>query len=277
VAESRIRIGIKRLSEGWTLDEFERFAGGEVRRLANKMLHEQTYIPLELDDMVQVILMTIWDRTIHWDGRGSVEGYVMWRVRCQAIREMMWARGLLRDRHNKWVGAALIPMGEDPILDVEVFEGTTPDELIDAKRSLDEFIETACTSERQTVLVMTALYEGTECGAKTLYEREGIESLGIVRDVVWIQKAISRALKRAKKEYYGNEANDEAEVKGGKGCGRREADECERGDSAQGLSPSREILEEDVGFADGVAGRQRVRSRRRRTKSSALVPSIDPG
>jgi DNA-directed RNA polymerase specialized sigma24 family protein len=273
VAESRIRTGIKGLSEGWTLAEFEQYAGAEVRRLANKMLRQQAYIPLELDDLAQVILFTIWDRCIHWDGRGSVEGYVMFKVRCQVIREMMWAKGLARDSHNQWVGAALIPVGEDFSFEPEVFEGVTPEDLTDAKRSVDEFVELACTTERQTVLVMTALKEGTEHGAKLLCEQENIEALGLVRDIGWIQKAIVRALKRARKEYYGDETHDEAQ--GGedrRGC---ETQGSEGGDRPQSLSTGEEGCEQDVGCSDGVARRKRTRSRRRSSQPSALVSCCD--
>lgn len=270
MVENRIRTGIKGISDGWTLAEFEKYAGEEVRRLANKMLRQQSYIPLERDDLVQVILFTIWDRCIHWDGRGSVEGYVMFRVRARLMREMMWARGLTRDSHNQWVGAVLVPFGDDAIFEAEVFEDVTPDELIDAKRSVDTFIELACTSERQTVLVMTGLKEGTAYGAKLLFEQDGIEALGLVRDIGWIQKAIARALKRAKKEYYGNEENDEAKDVG-EDRRRREVSEREGGDRSQSLSSCKKGCEQDVGCSDEVTRGKRTRSRRRRSQPSALV------
>lgn len=270
MAESRIREGIKGISEGWTLAEFQQYAGEEVRRLARKMLKEQSYIPLELDDLEQVILFTIWDRCIHWDGRGNVVGYVMFKVRCQVVREMMWAKGLARDSHNQWVGAALIPVGDDAeTFEAEVLEGATPEELTDAKRSVDEFVELACKTERETVLVMTALKEGTKHGAKVLYEQENVEALGLVRDIEWIQKAIVRALKRARKEYYGDEAYDEAQSgEDHRGC---QPEESERGDRSQGLSVGEEGCEQDVEAADGIARVRRTRSRRRSSKPSALV------
>ena len=273
MAKGLIRQGIRGLSEGWTLAEFEQYAGGEVRRLANKMLRQQRYIPLELDDLVQVIMFTIWDRCIHWDGRGSVEGYVMFKVRCQVVREMMWAKGLARDSHNQWVGAALIPVGDDFSFEPEVFEGVTPEDLADAKRSVDEFVELACKTERETVLVMTALKEGTQHGAKVLYEQENVEALGLVRDIEWIQKAITRALKRARKEYYGDETYDEAE--GGedrRGC---EAEGSQGGHCAQSLPTREEGCEQDVPSTDGVTRRKRTRSRRRSSQPSALVSCCD--
>jgi DNA-directed RNA polymerase specialized sigma24 family protein len=275
VAESRIRTGIKGISEGWTLAEFSQYAGDEVQRLANKMLREQSYIPLERDDLVQVILFTIWDRCVHWDGRGSVEGYVMFRVKTRLIREMMWAKGLARDSHNQWVGAALIPIGEDEFFEAEVFEGATPDELIDASRSVNEFVELACKTERETVLVMTGLKEGTAYGAKLLFEQEGIEALGLVRDIGWIQKAIARALKRAKKEYYGNEENDEAN--GEEDRRRCEVERCEGRHRSQCLSIGKEGCEQDVGPSNVVARGNRTRSRRRRSQPSALVSCCDAG
>lgn len=272
MSKNRIRDGIKGIIEGWTLEEFDRYAGEEVRRLANKMLGQQSYIPLELDDLVQVMLFTIWDRCVHWDGSGSAVGYVMWHVQHRIYREMMFAKGLKRDGQNQWVGAALIPMDEETF-ESKVSEGRTPEELISVKSCIDEFIAATCTTERQSVLVMHALKDGIEHGAKLLCERENIETLGLVRDIRWIQKAITRALKRAKKEYYGDETYDEAE--GGEDYRRCESEGSEGGNCAQSLSTCEKGCEQDVEASNGVARRKRTRSRKRNPQSSALVSSCD--
>lgn len=272
MTKNLIRDGIKGIIEGWTLEEFNRYAGEEVRRLANKALYRRGYAPIELDDLVQVILFTIWDRCIHWDGRGAADVYVMWHVHHNLDRAVMVARGMKRNGQNKWVGATLVPV-EDEVIELNVSECKTPEELTSVKHCVDEFVASACTTERQTVLVMHALTEGIEYGAKLLYEKENIETLGLVRDIRWIQKAITRALKRARKEYYGDETYDEAE--GGEDCRRSEVEGSEGGDCSQSLQASQKSCEQDVEASNGIAGRKRVRLRRSSSKPSALVPSCD--
>jgi len=224
---------------------------------------------MEADDMYQVILLSFWRSSLEWKPDvGSFAGYAMWKVKIAISRNLMWAAGFTRGENNVWVGAPLIPVGDDiPEVGVE----KTPESLIGSKEIVDSLLKNS--TPRQSVLLMSVLRNGSIVnGARELVDQPSIEEIGLVRDVVWIQKAILRTLKRMEK-HDGDETEDETPSR--EVDRRGEVEPRQRRVGSESLCCRVQGIEPNVGTPDEAPEARRPRSRRRRSQLGSLVSSLD--
>jgi hypothetical protein len=272
-SESNLKRAIVELSKGGSFAQLLANVEQDVRKIAEKTIRGRSYVPMEVDDMMQVILLSIWERTHKWNGTHDVCGYVLWFLEKDMTKAVMLARGFKHTEDDKWVGGDSIPIPMGDSLP-EVVSQTTPERLMQQKEHAENFVDTTCYTERETVLVMSALKQGSVLnGARFLMTQPVVETMGLVRDVNWISKAILRALKRARKESNGYQEKDEAQDR--QDCGGCEARASEGRDRSQGIQARGQGCEQDVGSAYEAPPGGRVRSRRLSSKPRALVQSVN--